>query len=421
MRRWIGLAIAGGVLCVVPLVLRSVGAASTANPLEAATEEGEELAKVSQKGFSKAVTPPPLTGLDLLHLKVEDDGVTAPAHGERVAKLTLDPALQRFAEKTLKTAEIPEAAIVVMDTRTGRILAYASQTATVPARDLAVEANAPAASIFKIVTGSALVEQAGLSADTRQCYWGGEHKLEMQHLVDDKKRDKWCATVAEAMGRSLNTVFARLSLKHLDAQKLGATAQGLGFGEAIPFDVPVSPNTIRFPDDKLGFARTSAGFWNTTLSPVGAAVLASTVANRGQTLRPVIVDTVKEDGTTIHKGPSRQILGRAIKAETAEQVTRMMEATVSDGTSFKAFHDQAGQAYIPGVQIAGKTGTLTKQTTDQFFTWFVGFAPSQKPEVAIAVLAVNKSTWKTKANTVARQMLQAYFATHGAPGVQMPH
>lgn len=417
MRRWIGLAVAGCVLVVTPLVVRTLGVGRGGAPGD---EQGEELAKVTQKGFTKDVDPPALSGLELTRPRYEEDGVYAPAHGERVAKLTLDKDLQQVAERIVKQAEIPEVAVVMQDTRTGRILVYTSQTRPGHARDLVVEASAPAASIFKIVTGSALVEHARLTPETKQCYWGGEHKLEAANLDDNPKKDKWCATVAEAMGRSLNTVFARLSLKHLDQAKLGQTAKQLGFGDPIPFDVAVAPNTITLPEDRVGFARTSAGFWNTTLSPLGAVTLATTMANHGQMLRPVIVDWVKEGRETLHKGASRQVLSRAESPEVAAAVTRMMEATVSDGTSFKAFHDGAGREYLPGVSVAGKTGTLTKQQTDQFFTWFVGFAPSQKPEVAIAVLAVNKSTWKTKANTVARQMLQAYFAEKGFAGVKPP-
>ena len=417
MRRWIGLAVAGCVLVVTPLVVRTLGIVKPGNPGD---EQSEELAKVSQKGFTKEVDPPALSGIDLTRPRYDDDGVFAPASGERTAKLTLDKDLQQLAERVLKQAEIPEVAVVMQDTRTGRLLVYASQTRPGHARDLVVEASAPAASVFKIVTGSALVEHAHLTPDTKQCYWGGEHKLEAANLEENPKKDKWCATVAEAMGRSLNTVFARLSLKHLDQDKLGRTAKALGFGDPIPFDVDVSPNTIALPEDRVGFARTSAGFWNTTLSPLGAVTLVTTIANKGQMLRPVVVDWVKDGRETIHKGSSRQVLSRAESPEVAAAVTRMMEATVSDGTSFKAFHDGSGREYIPGVSIAGKTGTLTKQQTDQFFTWFVGFAPSQKPEIAIAVLAINKSTWKTKANTVARQMLQGYFAKQGQAGVKPP-
>ncbi|MCC6645627.1 MAG: penicillin-binding protein [Polyangiaceae bacterium] len=414
MRRWIGLAVAGCVLVVAPLVARTLGVGRGGD------EQGEELAKVSQKGFTKDVDPPALSGVDPTRPRYEEDGVYAPAHGERTAKLTLDKGLQQLAERVVKQAEIPEVAVVLQDTRTGRILVYESQTRPGKARDLVVEAEAPAASIFKIVTGSALVEHARLTPETKQCYWGGEHRLEAANLEDNPKKDKWCATISEAMGRSLNTVFARLALKHLDQAKLGQTAARLGFGDPVPFDVTVAPSTIQLPQDRVGFARTSAGFWNTTLSPLGAVTLATTMANRGQTLRPVVVDWVKEGRETLHKGPSRQVLGRAVAPEVAAAVTRMMEATVRDGTSFKAFHDGAGREYLPGITVAGKTGTLTKQQTDQFFTWFVGFAPSQKPEVAIAVLAINKATWKTKANTVARQMLQGYFAEKGAAGVKPP-
>ena len=84
-------------------------------------------------------------------------------------------------------------------------------------------------------------------------------------------------TLAEAMGRSINTVFARLALKSLTPAQLGATGSALGFGDAPAFDVPVAPSTLHLPDDRLGFARTAAGFWNTTMSPLGGAMLASAI------------------------------------------------------------------------------------------------------------------------------------------------
>jgi cell division protein FtsI/penicillin-binding protein 2 len=305
------------------------------------------------------------------------------------------------------------------DARTGKVLVWSSHVEGGAQRDLCTEANAPAASVFKMVTASALVERAGLGPDTRQCYWGGEHRLEAQNLVEDPRRDKWCATMAEAMGRSLNTVFARLASKHLDPTQLLETAHALGFGDPMAFDVPVSPNTINVPDDALGFARTSAGFWNTTLSPVGGVQLAMTMANHGQVVKPYVVERVNDAaGELLYRAPLRQVVGRAIKAETADAVTRMMEVTVADGTSFKAFHDGAGRPYLPNISVASKTGTLTKQSSDQFYTWFVGFAPSHAPEVAFAILVTNKSSWKVKANTLGREMLQAYFAARGAQGVQ---
>jgi cell division protein FtsI/penicillin-binding protein 2 len=74
--------------------------------------------------------------------------------------------------------------------------------------------------------------------------------------------------------------------------------------------------------------------------------------------------------------------------------------------------------------VAGKTGTLTDDHAQRYYTWFTGFAPSHpvpgvRP-IAIAVLVVNGPAWRVKANTVAREVLQAYFAEQKVPGVSRP-
>jgi peptidoglycan glycosyltransferase len=98
-----------------------------------------------------------------------------------------------------------------------------------------------------------------------------------------------------------------------------------------------------------------------------------------------------------------------------------MEFTVDGGTSFQAFHDRSGRAYLPNIHVAGKTGTLQENKKNGYlYTWFVGFAPSDSPEVAISVLAANHASWKVKASTVASEMLRVYFADKGRPGVTDP-
>jgi cell division protein FtsI/penicillin-binding protein 2 len=98
----------------------------------------------------------------------------------------------------------------------------------------------------------------------------------------------------------------------------------------------------------------------------------------------------------------------------------MMENTVTVGTSARAFHDGAGRAFLPNIGVAGKTGTLSGPDGKQLYTWFVGFAPSSAPEVAIAVLVVNGPSWRAKANVVARDLLRVFFAAKNAPGVSRP-
>jgi len=102
----------------------------------------------------------------------------------------------------------------------------------------------------------------------------------------------------------------------------------------------------------------------------------------------------------------------------------MVEHTVAEGTSFRAFHDARRTSFLPGITVAGKTGTLTDDHAQRYYTWFTGFAPSQpvpgiRP-VAVAVLVVNGPSWRIKANTVAREILQAYFAEQKVPGVSRP-
>ena len=376
----------------------------------------------AQGNGPKANDPTALQGIQLERLHTGRTEVTAPAASGRVARLTVDPYLQRTTVALYKDHKVPEGATVLMDLKSGRVLVYASQQSKGPVKDMCADATAPAASIFKIITASALVEHAGLSPQTKQCYHGGSERLDQADLVDDPKKDKWCATLSEAMGRSLNTVFARLALRNLDPSKLKATAGAYGFNFPFQLDGPVETSELTIPEGDLAFARTSAGFWNSTLSPVQAVMVASAVALDGSMVRPTLVQTVVDSmGVAIYRAPETlQVIRKPVKPETAHAVREMMEATVSTGTGYKAFHDAGGKAFLPGIRVAGKTGTLTRAKTEQYYTWFVGFAPSDHPQVAIATLVVNKPQWTTRANVLARDVLRAYFASKGAPGVVKP-
>ena len=415
MRQWIAIGAAVGLVAVSLPLLRKH---------DAGVAELLGKAKQGSGGPSivRKVDPPALTGLDLTRIDDRGAVVTAPAHPGRKVELSLIPKYQRAAMGFLRAGRVPEGAILVSEVKTGKIVVYASYVETGTAHDVAVEASAPSASVFKIVTGAALME-ADLTPTTKQCYSGGESSIKAQDLVDDKRRDKWCATLSQAMGRSLNTVFARLAQRNLDQTKLTSMAQRLGWATDIPFDVKVEQSSVKFPEDELGFARSAAGFWNTTMSPVQALNLATTIANGGEMVRLSLVTSVKDEQGEIYRGPSaRQVLRRSLEAPIAEQVTTMMEATVENGTSYRSFHDHAGRAYLPDIKVAGKTGTLTKPAADgPFYTWWVGFAPSRKPEYAVAVLAANRAKWRVKATNLASDMLRTIFADKGAPGVKDPN
>jgi hypothetical protein len=382
----------------------------------------------------------PLAGLDLSRIGSDAAGLVAPTEAG-TARLTVDPELQRIALGLMSAHHLPEAAVVLMDVATGKLLVYASHLDKGAPRDLCAEATAPSASVFKIVTAAALLEDAHLGPDTQQCYSGGESRINAIDLVDDPRRDRWCTTLAGAMGRSINTVFARLAGQRLVPPQLEAMARRFGYGEGVPFDVPVQPGELHVPSEPLDFARTAAGFWNTTLSPVQAAEMSAIVARGGETVRPAIVDrVVSPAGAVIWNAPAEAASHRAVARETAEALTTMMDHTVSEGTSWRAFHDPHGTAFLPGIEVAGKTGTLTDNEAHRYYTWFTGFAPArpahgqapapasdQSPDqppgarqVAVAALVVNGPAWQVKANLVAREMLRAYFASQGIEGVTRP-
>lgn len=410
--RWIGIGAAVGITsALVPVVEGRIVLHDVQGPLS----------KITSAVAPVDAAPPSFDGLDLTQLSVLPRRVTAALPGGRTAELTLDPDVQRTAVSIMERYRIPESGAVLMDVKTGNLLAYASHVTDAPAFDVNARATAPAASVFKVVTSSALIETAGLNASTEQCYHGGKSLVLAEELVDDPKRDKWCATMAMALGRSINVVFARLAQKHLKPAELEATAAAFGFGASVPFAVPNDPPKIDMPNDPVEFARAAAGFWHTTLSPLMGASLAQTVANGGVALEPRIVQRVLAGKDKVwEETRPPHVLHHAIRPETAAELRKMMVQTVAAGSAFKSFHDQSGESYLPGVQVAGKTGTLTEHTQDRHYTWFVGFAPAEQPEVAVSVLVVNTPIWQVKAADLARDVLRAYFAGHGAPGITRP-
>lgn len=407
-RRWVGIGAATGiVLALVPVVRGNVGIGA--------------LRKAEPRSPGLVLPSEHLAGLDLLRMDVRPRRVTTPLRDGKVAELTVDPVLQRAAMAELKRYKVPEGGVVVIEPSTGKILTYASYVNEGAKFDVNLRAEAPAASVFKVITGAALVEKAGLNAKTEQCYHGGKSAISADELQDDERRDKWCATLGIAMGRSLNVVFGRLAQKNLTPDDVTAMGGAFGFGAPVPFPVQSEKLLIDIPVDPLEFARASAGFWHTTLSPLGGALIAQTVANRGVTLEPRIVQAVYKENDKLWeetRGPTT--LRRAVKPETAAELNAMMLETVSNGSAYKSFHDKHGKAYLPDIAVAGKTGTLMRQKNGRFYTWFVGYAPADKPEVAIAALVVNTPTWQIKGPELARNVLRAYFAKKGAKGVTAP-
>jgi len=330
--------------------------------------------------------------VDLRGARITEDAVYAAiGPGGAEVKLTLDPRLQRAAERLLAHSGAHEGAIVASDVRTGRILAWASRGE----RDYVAEPFAPSASLFKIATAAALLEGGRVTPATRECYEGGEHEI---RPADLERRGAACASLADALGHSINLVIARLARRYLSPADLRREAEILGFAGEVPIDVPVAPSVVRIPDDPFGMARAAAGFWNGQLSPLGGLNAMQIIANDGERVRFSLVD----------RGGARVSAGRALSSATARALGRMLEITTRRGTAARAFRRPDGTPYLT-IPVAAKTGTLIGGARPRMYSWFAAFAPSTRPEIAVDVMLGNDLRWHTKANVVGRELLEAYF------------
>lgn len=348
--------------------------------------------------------------LDLDHVTRVGDHYEA-AYGDKRAILTLDPDLQEAAEKLLADAHAPRGAIVAM-APDGRILALAGRRTEDPKGKgdgiadwhVATDVWAPAASVFKLVTASALVER-GVGPDDKICFHGGVRSVMESNLRDDK-RDNQCQTLAFGVAHSNNAILGKLAFQHLEPAGLAHAAHDLlGIDQKIggaltALGIKAGALTLPAVHD-LSFAQASAGFAGSQLSAVGGALLAATFADDGEQPSPRLVASVI-GGTpddAIACAPAKH---RALDSKIARAVGRMMAGTCEFGSASKSF---GRHRKIP---VAGKTGTLTQETPFYMqYSWFVGYAPADKPELVVSVVLGNPESWQMKGHEVAQKLIDA--------------
>lgn len=395
------MAAAGGAPQAPAIPAPPPAAATTATSPTAAGEEPVH------RGPAPALLPHHVHGpIDLSAAHKVDDHYEIKSGGQTVL-LTLDPVMQKAAEDVLARARPIQGAIVVMRPD-GTVLALAGAKhgesgKPAPAPEMATRAWAPSASVFKLVTATALVGE-GLSPKKKVCYHGGLRSIGPDNLVDNPRRDRRCDNLGTALAKSQNAIIAKLVHKNLKPAELRTWAARLGLGKEPDFCVHAEACPYDIPDAPLDFARVAAGFWRTELSPLGAALLANTMATGGMAVEPRVVAALI-DGSGKRHDAAPPAPHRAIPAKVAHAVAHMMVGTTEHGTAYKGFHDRRGRPFIDA-HVAGKTGTLTRGDPYMQYSWFVGFAPAEKPEVVIAVLLGNPPKWHLKAHTAARLVLQ---------------
>lgn len=332
--------------------------------------------------------------------------------GRAVAQYTLDTFHQGKVEKLLQQYRPDYGAFVALDALTGKVLVLVSYNhGKQTSENLALKASFPAASIFKIVTAAAALDQGVLSADTVIPFNGASHTLYRRN-VTDQSVGRWTRqiTLRDAFARSVNTVFAKIGMFVLEPLQLKDYAERFHFNKDIASDVPIERGQFELDaTEPWGIGEVASGFNRvSSMSPLQGALIASAVANDGLMMEPYIVENLSLSGQPVYQATPRSA-STTMKVETAVELRRLMGETIRTGTSRQAFRTLLSKPKYKSLEIGGKTGSLKGLSPKGKCDWFVGFVRGADKRIAIAALTVNEDLWRVKASYLARVFVEEYF------------
>lgn len=344
------------------------------------------------------------------------DVLTVEREGDRlVVETSIVPGLQQFLLKKLKTSMTEKAAAVALDPSDGRVLAMAGVDKGGNGEGLCLEADFPAASLFKIVSAAAALDAAGFDPDRSVSFRGRRHTLYKPQLKQKDGRFATKTTFAQAFAESVNPVFGKLGIYHLGRETLEEYARKFMFNREIPFELPVGVSRITVPEEEFGLAEIASGFNRQTLiSPLHAALLASAAANEGTIMAPWVVKRVVDSqGAVVYRRTVRP-LASVVGPDKARDLRVLMRETVFHGTCRKAFRPLRRKGKTRQVDLGAKTGSINDAKDIYRYDWIVAYAlPSKSGRpVCVAVLGVHGEKRGVKSQDLARQIIQ-YYLTSG--------
>ncbi|MDD2858708.1 MAG: penicillin-binding transpeptidase domain-containing protein [Candidatus Nanopelagicales bacterium] len=341
---------------------------------------------------------------------------------------TIDPLAQvaAFTGLGAKTGSV-----VAIEPSTGRILAsaqspsfdpnllsthkpadireyYAKLTADPdkPLLNRPIVALNPPGSTFKLVVTAAALASGEYTSDS---LLPGPKTYQLPNST--KRINNWnrkaCSasgviTLRDALAISCNTAFAWLG-NQLGADALRTQAQLMGFDTR--FEIPLRAARSTFPEDPDApqTSLSAIGQFDVRATALQMAMVASAVANRGVLMNPYMVQEVRGPDLAVLQTTTPTIFKQAMTAANAASETEMMVNVVNNGTG--------SNARIPGVEVAGKTGTAQTGNDRPSVAWFVAFAPAKNPKVAVAVCIEEAGTAEISGNglaaPIARKVIQA--------------
>jgi peptidoglycan glycosyltransferase len=349
--------------------------------------------------------------------------------------LTVDADAQAEA---LRLLEPYCGSVVALEPATGRVLVLASSptydpnlvekdfeqvlTETGPCRPAAPLLNRGTAglyipgSTFKVITAAAALDTGRYELDSEFVDEGYclEYGKKVFNFADQSGPQVFGrVTLAEALANSINAVFCDIG-KELGPLTVLEYAKRFGFYELPPLETPSDERRVSGlyrrgqlfeptdPND-VDPGRLAFGQERLLATPLQMAMVAAGVANGGVVMVPRVVDRILEPDGAILTKTEAKVLSEAVEPQTATELAAIMELAVESGTGTAA--------QIPGVRVAGKTGTAETGRRGENDVWFIGFAPVEAPTVAIAVaLSDQAGTGGALAAPIARAIMETLLS-----------
>ena len=338
---------------------------------------------------------------------------TVNGHGRPLlVETTLDMDLQRSLMDALDTRTARFIAVVAVAPDTGRILAMAGYDRDGQSDNPCLDNRFPAASLFKIVTAAAVVEDEKLSGASEVHFNGGRYTLYRSQIKDQVTRHTTRLPLRDAFAGSVNPVFGKLGALRLGMDTLTRWAEAFGFNRPIPFEAFLEPSRFEASADAYHLAELASGFnRQTTVSPLHAALIAASTVNAGRLYEPsAVARIVDADGRVRYESRPR-LLGKPMAASTAAEIAAMMEASVRKGTCRKPFVGSSRDPVLRHLTIGGKSGSIDNRDHSARIDWFAGWATERegRAEIAVAAVVAHEKYIGTRAGTYARRVMTDYF------------
>jgi len=338
------------------------------------------------------------------------DRLQSPLADGGAIRYSLDAELQEKVSRYLAVSRVPYGVFVALEPKTGRVLGMVSHSSVDPGwRKQAFYQIYPMASLFKIITAAAALEQNKVSPETVVAF-SGRLTSENPRYWDPHGRRSPEMSLTEAMGKSVNPVFGRVASEYVGRDDLVLQANRFGFNQPLFPGTSIPPSTAFPPQSEAELRLMGAGLGREVkISPIHAASMMAAVANRGVMMTPLLAEKVTSGTGEVLYSAAPMELRRLLSETSSAKLEKMLSTTVNSGTSRRAFHDRRGRPMLAKINIAAKTGSIDGKEPAGQYSWFAAYAPMEDPQIALVALVVNQGKWHIKASNVGEKALETFF------------